>query len=621
MSRTPAPRFIPLAAKPFAVLGADLLSVAVAWLAAFWLRFNLSVPPEYLALALNSLLWVVPVYGIAFVGLGMYRGMMRFASLSDLLRIGRAVALAAAVVALVGYLAQFELPIPRSVILLAPVLVLLAVGGTRAAYRAWRESQNGRGSAGQRRRLFVLGTGDAGARLLRELAASPQWQVVGAFDDRRETHGREIHGVPVLGSLADVERLAPELDVRDAVIAMPDASPDRRQQAATVCLRAGLNALLLPALADLIEGRVTIENVRRINLEDLLGREAVRINSAEVGQMLGGAVAMVTGAGGSIGAELCRQIARFAPARLVMFEHSEYALYRIGEEFRELFPEVPFVGFVGDVKDAERVREVIGAQRPAIVFHAAAYKHVPLMECDNAWQAVRNNVLGTYVVAAEAIAHRVPRFVLVSTDKAVNPTNVMGATKRLAEVVCQALQRQAGATLISIVRFGNVLGSAGSVIPKFQEQVARGGPVTVTHPEATRYFMSIPEASQLVLQAAALGIGGQIFVLEMGRPVRIVDVARTIIQLSGRSESDIEIRFIGLRPGEKLHEEVFSSDELTDRTSHPSVKVARARPAEISSLEALLAELHRSSNSDEAARSILRHWVPEYGEAAVEVAA
>ena len=611
MSRTAPPRFIPLAVKPFAVLGADLLSVALAWLAAFWLRFNLLVPADYVALALHSLLWVVPIYGAAFLLLGMYRGMLRFASLRDLLRIARAVALAAAVVALVAYLAQLDLLIPRSVIVLSPILVLLAVGGTRALYRAWRESKQPR-ETGQRRRLFVLGTGDPGARLLSELAASPQWQVVGAFDDRRETHGREIHGVPVLGALADVERLARELDVRDAIIAMPDAAKERRQQAATVCLRAGLNALLLPALADLIEGRVTIENVRRINLEDLLGRDAVRINSAEVGQMLGGAVVMVTGAGGSIGSELCRQIARFAPARLVFFEHSEFALYRIGEEFGELFPEVPVVGFVGDVKDAERVREVIAAERPAIVFHAAAYKHVPLMERDNAWQAVRNNAFGTYVVAAEAIAAGVPRFVLVSTDKAVNPTNVMGATKRLAEIVCQALQPAGGGTLVSMVRFGNVLGSTGSVIPKFQEQVARGGPVTVTHPEATRFFMSIPEASQLVLQAAALGSGGQIFVLEMGRPVRILDVARTIIQLSGRSEAEIEIRFTGLRPGEKLHEEVFTSDELTDRTTHPSVRVAKARPVDAAALPRLLAELQVPARSDEAARALLHAWVPEY---------
>jgi len=620
MTRVAKSRFIPFAAKPYAVLGADLVSVAVAWLASFLLRFNFQVPDEYLALALRSLLWVVPIYGVAFLAMGMYRGMVRFSSLPDLLRIGRAVALAAAVIALVAYLAQFDLILPRSVIALSPILTLLAVGGIRAVYRAWRESQAPREATGQRRKLFVLGTGDPGARLLRELATSPQWQVVGAFDDRREAHGREIHGVPVLGSLADVEHLAREMDVRDAVIAMPEASSERRQQAATICMRAGLNALLLPALADLIEGRVTIENVRRINLEDLLGRDAVRINSAEVGQMLGGAVVMVTGAGGSIGSELCRQIARFAPARLVLFEHSEFALYRIGEEFRELFPEVPFIGFVGDVKDAERVREVIAGQKPAIVFHAAAYKHVPLMEEENCWQAVRNNVFGTYVVAAEAIAAHVPRFVLVSTDKAVNPTNVMGATKRLAEIACQTLQPKDGSTLVSVVRFGNVLGSAGSVIPKFQEQVARGGPVTVTHPEATRYFMSIPEASQLVLQAAALGQGGQIFVLEMGKPVRILDVAKTIIQLSGRSEEEIEIRFTGLRPGEKLHEEVFTSDELTDRTTHPSVRVAKARPVNVASVDTLLAGLRVQVHGDAEARQFLRSWVPEYVEAAVDEA-
>ena len=341
---------------------------------------------------------------------------------------------------LVAYLSQLDLLIPRSVILLSPVLTLLAVGGTRALYRALRESRTGGGSGGQRKRLFVLGTGDAGAALAARTGTSGQWQVVGAFDDRRDVHGREIHGVPVLGSLGDVERLAREMDVREAIIAMPDAAIERRQEAATVCLRAGLNALLMPALSDLIEGRVTIENVRRINLEDLLGREAVRINSAEVGQMLGGAVVMVTGAGGSIGSELCRQIARFAPSRLVLFEHSEFALYRITEEFSELFPEIPYVGLVGDVQGRRARARGDPAQRPAIVFHAAAYKHVPLMERDNAWQAVRTTCLAPTWSPQTAIDRRVPRFVLVSTDKAVNPTNVMGATKRLAEIVCQALQ-------------------------------------------------------------------------------------------------------------------------------------------------------------------------------------
>ena len=445
----------------------------------------------------------MPRYCASFLTMGMYRGLLRFASLRDLMRIARAVLMAGLIVAGIAFLVRFDLQIPRSVIVLSPVLILLFVGGTRATYRSWRETRAERARSEARKKLFVLGTGDTGAALLRELLNDAQWQVVGAFDDRRDTHGREIHGIKVMGSLDNVEAMAREFDVRVAIIAMPDASAERRQHAANVCMRAGLNTLLMPTIADLIEGKVTIETVRRINREDLLGREAVRINSAEVTAMLGGAVVMVTGGGGSIGSELCRQIARFKPQRIAMFDHSEFALYKITEEFTSLFPEVPVRGYVGDVKDRDRVREVMAAESPAIVFHAAAYKHVPLMERDNAWQAVRNNVAGTYVVASEAMVQRVPRFVLISTDKAVNPTNVMGATKRLSEMVCQSLQARmatklgpaGGTTIMSMVRFGNVLGSAGSVIPKFQEQVARGGPVTVTHPEATRFFMSIPEAS------------------------------------------------------------------------------------------------------------------------------
>ena len=440
MSELRAPRLMPLAIKPFAVLATDMAAVSAAWLGAFWLRFNFEVPIEYFGLALRTLGWVLPLYCASFLAMGMYRGLLRFASLRDLMRIARAVLMAGLIVAGIAFLVRFDLQIPRSVIVLSPVLILLFVGGTRATYRSWRETRAERARSEARKKLFVLGTGDTGAALLRELLNDAQWQVVGAFDDRRDTHGREIHGIKVMGSLDNVEAMAREFDVRDAIIAMPDASAERRQHAANVCMRAGLNTLLMPTIADLIEGKVTIENVRRINLEDLLGREAVRINSAEVTAMLGGAVVMVTGGGGSIGSELCRQIARFKPQRIAMFDHSEFALYKITEEFTSLFPEVPVRGYVGDVKDRERVREVMAAESPAIVFHAAAYKHVPLMERDNAWQAVRNNVAGTYVVASEAMVQRVPRFVLISTDKAVNPTNVMGATKRLSEMVCQSLQ-------------------------------------------------------------------------------------------------------------------------------------------------------------------------------------
>ena len=322
---------------------------------------------------------------------------------------------------------------------------------------------------------------------------------------------------------------------------------------------------------------------------------------------------MVTGAGGSIGSELCRQIAAYEPAMLVLFEMNEYAIYKVDEQLRDAFPEIPVASVVGDIKNPRRVNQAMHQYSPALVFHAAAYKHVPLMEEANAWEAVQNNVLGTFVVARAAMDYGVKRFVFVSTDKAVNPTNVMGATKRLAEMVCQALQGMSSTTRFEMVRFGNVLGSAGSVIPKFQEQIDRGGPVTVTHPEMVRYFMSIPEAAQLVLQAASMGLGGEVFVMDMGEPVKIVDLARDMIRLSELSENEIRIVYTGLRPGEKLFEELLADDEHTRPTPHPKLRIAKAREVAPGWLDGLLDWL-RSDRvpSDSEVRRDLKRWVPEY---------
>jgi FlaA1/EpsC-like NDP-sugar epimerase len=461
--------------------------------------------------------------------------------------------------------------------------------------------------------VVVLGAGDAAVTLLKDLAHSKEWRVIGMLDDDPVKLGRQILGATVLGRIADLPAVTARFDVGHAIIAMPSASHQVRRRIVGLCQEAGVKVLTVPSFDDLMSGKVTVSQIRNVELDDLLGRDPVTLDNIGLANLLEHKTVLVTGAGGSIGSELCRQIAKFRPSRLVLFELSEFALYKAEQEFRRALPELSIVCAVGDTKSRDRVRQVLAKYRPQMVFHAAAYKHVPLMEEENAWEAVRNNAYGTYVLASEAIAHAVDSFVLISTDKAVNPANVMGASKRLAEMVCQALQPRGG-TRIIMVRFGNVLGSAGSVIPKFREQIATGGPLTVTHPEITRYFMSIPEAAQLVLQAGTMGQGGEIFVLDMGEPVRIVDLAKDMIRLSGFAEEDIKIAFTGLRPGEKLYEEVLADGEQTLPTPHPKLRIARARPVADDWLDALIAWLQQTgSPEDREVRTALVRWVPEYG--------
>jgi FlaA1/EpsC-like NDP-sugar epimerase len=374
-----------------------------------------------------------------------------------------------------------------------------------------------------------------------------------------------------------------------------------------------VKVLTVPSYDDLVSGRVTASTLREIELDDLLGRDPVVLDDEGLHQLLTDRVVMVTGAGGSIGSELCRQIAKFQPRLLVLLELNEYSLYSISEQMSSTFPDLATVCAIGDVKDEARVSQIICKYAPSLVFHAAAYKHVPLMESENAWAAFQNNVLGTHVVARAAAEHGVERFVLISTDKAVNPTNVMGATKRIAEQLCQVLQTRTHMLLVA-VRFGNVLGSTGSVIPKFREQLAKGGPITVTHPEIIRYFMTIPEASQLVLQAGLMGRGGEVFLLDMGKPVRIVDLARDMIRLSGLAEDDVKIQFTGLRPGEKLFEELLGVGEESTATSHPKLRIVRSSsPPDCGVLDSLIPWLASASAlSDDETRAALARWVPGY---------
>lgn len=596
-----------------AVFVADLIAVVACWYLVYLLRFNGSIPGEFFKTGAQAVGLVLPLYALTFRFFGLYRGIWVFASLPDLMRILRAIVAAAGLAVIACAFVRFTPNVPRTVYLLHPLCLLLWMGGCRAAYRTWKEHRRYGDLAARGRPVIVMGAGRAGANLVGELTRSAEWRIIGMLDDDPKKIGRELGGHTVYGPLSELPQWAARLKAGHAIIAMPSAPREARQRAASICLRAGIHAMTLPSIEDVVRGNMAPGLFRDVDLHDLIGRAAVEINMPEVEHLLTGRVIMVTGAGGSIGSELCRQILHFRPAQLILLDLSEFALYTIHEELIARFPAEEVIPIAGDVRDGLWLDAIVRQYAPTILFHAAAYKHVPLMEDRNAWQAVRNNVFGTYKVASVAVANRVERFVLVSTDKAVNPTNVMGATKRMAEMVCQVLQQSARDTRFEIVRFGNVVGSAGSVIPKFREQIARGGPVTVTHPEITRYFMSIPEAAQLVLQAATMGEGGDVFVMDMGEAVRIADLARDLIRLSGCSEDQVRIVYTGLRPGEKLFEELLADQEATRETHHPKLRIAKARDVSPEWLEGVLSWLtQRSIPSDDEIRRDLRRWVPEY---------
>jgi FlaA1/EpsC-like NDP-sugar epimerase len=561
---------------------------------------------------LAALAVAVPIQVTINFLFGVYQGVWRYTSLPDIQRIVIAVLAGTVCASLALHAFGLDNRFGYREYILYPLFLIALMSMSRMAFRSFKEwTLYGRGGE-QGTQVIILGAGDAAVGLVKELSRSHEWRVVGFLDDDEKKRGRMLHGLRVLGPLEDLPRFAQRLKLRHAIIAMPSVPYKVRRRVVEICKGARVSVMTVPTLNNVVQGKGSPARIRKVAVEDLMKREAVTLDDAGLHELLTGQVVMVTGAGGSIGAELCRQIAAYQPAMLVLYEMNEYAMYKVDEELREAFPEIPVASVVGDIKNTRRVNQVMHQYSPALVFHAAAYKHVPLMEEANAWEAVRNNVLGTYAVARAAIDYGVKKFVFISTDKAVNPTNVMGATKRLAEMVCQALQAEA-ATRFEMVRFGNVLGSAGSVIPKFQEQIDKGGPVTVTHPEMVRYFMSIPEAAQLVLQAGCMGLGGEVFVLDMGEPVKIVDLARDMIRLSELSESEIRIVYTGLRPGEKLFEELLADDEHTRPTPHPKLRIAKAREVDPGWLEGLLDWLNQDRiPTDSEVRRDLKRRVPEF---------
>ena len=598
----------------------DMAVVALCWNATYLFRLGferwLSARPPYDGWVL---LGVVLAYAAASVAFKVPQSMWRFSGFGEVKRLLLACTVAGAVSAAV-VIGLGLAKVPRAVLALHPVVSLMGLALVRMAYRMTYEHARSRiAGPGEIRRAIVLGAGEA-ARLLLAGLQQQGWVVLGLLDDDRTKHGARINGVPVLGPLDALAGKPAWGTATHVVVAMPAATRAQRRRALDLAAATGLPVLTVPSADELRTGQSRVERLRDIEPEDLLGREPVVLDEAGIAHTLQGKTVLVTGAGGSIGSELCRQLARFRPARLVLYEQSEFNLYTVEQELTEAFPGLELVRLIGDVKDLAHLRHTFTTWLPQVVFHAAAYKHVPLMEDLNAAAALRNNTLGTYHAALAAAEAGAERFVLISTDKAVNPTNVMGATKRAAEMVISALAAQHPGTRFMAVRFGNVLGSSGSVIPKFKEQIAKGGPVTVTHPDIIRYFMTIPEAARLVLQAAAIGESGQVLVLDMGEPVKIVDLARDLIRLAGHTLEEIPIVFSGLRPGEKLFEELLADGDDTLPTAVPRLRVARLAAsadsaARVDDLLAWLAAAPAAGEAqdDSTVRARLRATVAEYG--------
>jgi FlaA1/EpsC-like NDP-sugar epimerase len=630
-------------------VAAHVLLFAIAWVLAFGLAYNFKGSPSlglpftwikslfvqvspptpdafdwFTQFCLPLLVPVVAIKVIVFVLMGLHRGTWRYVSLRDVFSVTRAAWLGFLAVFILYYGLQnarwlglqpiFSDKFPDSVFVLDFAGTIALVVGARLAVRLYHEEVRP-AAEGVAPKLLVIGAGNAGENVVREILRMPvmRYRVVGFLDDDAGKKGTQIHGVEVLGNVTQIKEICEEHSVDEILIAIPSATRDRLRQVVQRAQGTNLRFKTVPALSDLISGRASVKEIRDVDIDDLLGRPAVKLDEDEIAKFIRGRVVIVTGAGGSIGSEMCRQMARFEPKRLVLVERAEPSLFVIDRELRASFPRLTVVPYVADIGDRARLEHIFGAERPSAVVHAAAHKHVPMMEL-NPSEAIKNNVRGTRVLADCAAARGVEKFVMISTDKAVNPTSVMGCSKRVAEMYVQALDARTETQFVT-VRFGNVLGSSGSVIPIFRDQIAKGGPVTVTHPEMVRYFMTIPEASQLVLQAASMGHGGEIFVLDMGEPVKIVDMARQMITLSGfRPDVDLKIEFTGLRPGEKLYEELAIDGENVARTAHPKVGIWKNIPSDwnalIKQIDALIADADGLERKQ--ARQRLKEVVPEF---------
>ena len=589
----------------------DFFAVNFSWILAFSLRFNFTIPVEQIKPMLFALPVILLISMLTFFFVGLYRGIWRFASILDLKRIIFSVLLANFILIAFLFVYKGIGIVPRSVLVIHPLLLILMMGGGRFIYRAINEHQLYGLKASIGEPVIIIGSGQNAILLAKELNLSNDWRVIGILDDDKTMHGRELDGTRILGSINQLSKLKEKFNIRKAIIASSELTHNMRREIIEMASYLNIEVLTIPLMGDLVSGRLNITQIRPVEVEDLLGRDKVDLDNSGLKKLIKNKTVLISGAGGSIGSELCRQIIKFNPKTLICLDISEFALYNVEQEFINLkFKNNIFV--VADVKNKERLKEIFHQFKPEIVFHAAAYKHVPLMETYNVSEALINNAIGTYHLAQIAKDFQVSKFILVSTDKAVNPTNVMGASKHLAEIICRGLQLRSKTDFV-ITRFGNVLGSSGSVIPKFREQIAAGGPVTVTHPEMTRYFMSIPEAAQLVMQASLMGKEGQIFVLDMGESVKITDLAKDMIKLSGFDEIDIKIKFTGLRPGEKLYEELLSDNETIMPTIHPKLKIASSESISEKTVKDLIKwVLSTTSKTEVQIKKELKRWVKGY---------
>lgn len=593
----------------------DLVVALTAWMLARWAASGLfeTAWPGPATLVVEGVLLLV-IQGFIYWRVGLYRGLWRFASLPDLGNLLRVSLLGSVAIGMVLLIMEHGIEIVAPMLWLYPVVLLVSLSLPRLAFRTFKDMRTEVRWRRSSQRTLILGAGRSGRLLLPELRRRGGFDLVGFLDDNPRLKGTEIAGIPVLGHVGRLPRISREAAIDLVVIAIPSATNSQMQRFVTLCEQSGVEFKTLPTLKELGATITRFEDLKPVAIDDLLGRDPVSLDWDAIRAGLAGKRVLVTGGGGSIGAELCRQIARLDPAGLVVLDSSEFNLYRVDYDLRNEFHDLVMDSVLGDVCDSATVENVLSRHRPEVVFHAAAYKHLPMLQ-NQVREAFRNNVVGTMRLADAAARHEVQTFVLISTDKAVNPCNVMGATKRVAELYCQHVNSRSDTRFIT-VRFGNVLNSTGSVVPLFNEQIRKGGPVTVTHPEISRYFMTIAEAGQLILQAAVLGEGGEVFVLDMGQPVRISYLAEQLIRLAGKEPGrDIEIVYTGLRPGEKLFEELFHEHESYASTGHQKILLARNGESSTPDLERLIHDGEKAVQryDSERVRGVLTRLVPEMG--------